>query len=115
MMAGSQRKRPRNRKQRRFAYVLARPLTIADRLHLSFVSEGKLPLCHWGMLVTNMNQGELAEKLRKVYNEQQWSLAPLGTMFELVANNSDNSVSMNQLFGSWELHTDWQCLSFVYV
>jgi hypothetical protein len=113
-MASQKRKRARKKKrQLRSVFVLARPLTIADKLRISFVSDGILPLCHWAMLVSKTKEPDISDKIQTV--KRNGKSGQLGTLFELVRHKNDNHAHMNQLFGPIELNTDWRLLSIAYV
>jgi len=113
-MASQKRKRARKKKrQLRSVFVLARPLTIADKLRMSFVSDGKFPLCHWAMLVSRSKEGGMMDKLETVRRGGHGG--QLGTLFELVRNKSDNTAHMNQYFGPAQLNSDWRYLSIAYI
>jgi hypothetical protein len=46
--------------RKRSVYILARPIKAAEKL--SFLSEGKFPLCHWALLVSSHSVSELHTK-----------------------------------------------------
>src|SRR5256885_8008247 len=57
---GGMARHRRKRKRRRFVYVVARPLKAAGPF--TFVSEGKFPICHWGVLFSELNEETLKQK-----------------------------------------------------
>ena|ERR1700693_3326879 len=111
----ARRARQIKERKQRYVYVLGRPLTIADKFNLSFLSEGKLHLCHWAMLVTSLNLNQISEQLPR-FDEVDRRRTKLGTLFELVRHIQDNEWQMIEDFGSLdELQTDWKVMSIAYV
>lgn len=74
--------RKRTGRGRRSVFVVARPLTIAGPF--SFLSGGKVPLCHWGLLLTDLSPSVLRLQWETFIETQNPSkLEPWGTLFEL--------------------------------
>jgi hypothetical protein len=72
----------KRRKRKRFAYVIARPLKSVGRL--SFLSDGKFPLCHWALLVTNSRPELETDRADSPIEAQSIMHCHLqGTLFEL--------------------------------
>lgn len=86
-------------------WLFARPLSWANIIPaLQFVSDGKFPLCHWGVLVT--------ERLLEVDNVLvHRAVAPgeeLGIMYELHRDDSNlNTVHISRPFSSTNLQGEW--------
>src|SRR5277367_6541797 len=80
---GRRRRRRRRRKPaQRSVYIIARPLQAAGRL--SIFSDGKFPVCHWGLLVTRRSREEvLSQWMRYCETTDPSYLPPWGTMIEL--------------------------------
>ncbi len=73
----------RKRKRRRFVDVVARPLKAAGPF--SFISEGKFPICHWGVLFSEFDE----ETLKQIFAESE-SKRTCGTYIELFRDPSQN-------------------------
>src|SRR5579859_652257 len=102
-----------NKRRKRFVYVIARPTKVAGLL--GGLSEGKFPLCHWGVLVSHLNLDALRIQnmmlqlgLDEV--EREW-----GRLFELRrTEEGKNSVHIST-FGVERLLTDWPhaCIGYI--
>jgi hypothetical protein len=91
-MGSSARKSEKRKKKReRAVYIFARPLKLAGRA--GSLSDGKLPLCHWGMLVSKCNKEELKKRLERLdlSKAESW-----GTFIEL-NRNSENKIIHNMI------------------
>jgi hypothetical protein len=108
---------PKKRKrQPRYVYILGRPLWMATRLGVSFISDGKFALCHWGLLVTPLDLNSMIDCLREFNNIKRSKHQNLGTLFELVREGRVNRWRTIQNFGEGdELHTDWTTMTIAYV
>lgn len=65
---------PQRGRRKRSVYILARPIKKAGQLR--FLSEGKFPLCHWGLLISPYNRRQLLHHIQK--GTQSW-----GMIFEI--------------------------------
>jgi len=72
----------------RFIYLVARPISKAGPF--GFLSEGKLPLCHWGILVSEYDEKAFFELLDYQTATNQESLR-LGMLFELAREESHDA------------------------
>jgi hypothetical protein len=98
----------------RYVYIVGRPLSIATALRVSFFSEGRFPLCHWGTLVTPLDLNVIVKRLGG-FNIQPTTTS-LGTLFELVRDRNKNDWRMIPDFGEDdELRTDWSVMSVAYI
>src|SRR5271170_5121599 len=84
----TRQKRPKNYIEKQIeelhVYVIARPLNVANQLNLSFLSDGKLPLCHWGILFSDYDPNEINCRLSSIMLDQSLSsMSSLGTVIEL--------------------------------
>jgi len=67
----------------RYVWVFARPLSWAAVLGLQWVSSGKYPLCHWGLLVTRLEFSTVKSALLADNLDSNLQDFELGTMWEL--------------------------------
>src|SRR5271154_3675668 len=99
----------------RSVWLFARPLSWADFIiALQWVSDGKYPLCHWGVLVTHMDITANDEFMRR--NSPQVLSSPddqdLGIMYELQRNDiNQNTVSITRPFSPAALKAEWRLFS----
>jgi hypothetical protein len=117
-MASTRRPAPHNkrrRKRRRFVFIIARPLTIAGGAFY-FLSEGKAPLCHWGLLVTVHNPSVIkAQWDAFIEGNDPSALKPWGTLFEL-CRLPGNKISHHKLTNfSLKEWLTWGAISYAYV
>jgi hypothetical protein len=106
----------KGKRQPRYVYILGRPLWMANRLGISFISDGKFALCHWGLLVTPLDLNSMIDCLREFNNIKRSKHQNLGTLFELVREGRVNRWRTIQNFGEGdELHTDWTTMTIAYV
>ena len=96
---------------------MARPLESAGPF--SFLSEGKFPLCHWGILISNYKKVDL-EVLwinRKAMNSPKTLQLSWGTLFELfrIPESNINKPHVIEEFGLRNLVNEWSLASIVYV
>jgi len=105
------------KRRRRNVYVIARPLDIATRFSLSFLSEGKLPLCHWGILVSNHGHDKIIRRWEAASQGESLNTnLALGTVFELRRTVENlNTVQTIKDFGRRELNSEWQVMTIKYV
>jgi len=61
--ASKSKKRKRKKSHQRNVYIIARPLQIAG--HASSLSNGKFPVCHWGLLMTKAKQIDMYKLMRE--------------------------------------------------
>ena len=101
-----QRPYPPTRRYSRSVYIVARPLTKAG--YFKILSEGKLPLCHWGLLVSNFNQIQLRQHIisrsdsTHCTDEASW-----GTLYEITNGEGVMILNREENFGR-DLEPDWQ-------
>lgn len=97
----------------RSIWVLARPIKAARGF--SFLSEGKFPICHWGLLASDLSP--LSFKLRWDSKERIESGADWGTLFELVRDENDkNTVHEVEHFGAnMEFVTEWKTVAIMFI
>lgn len=106
-MPSNRTKQRRRKKRQRSVYVIARPLRAAGPL--APFSDGKFPICHWGLLVTNCSRDEVASQWTR-YRETGKSslLPPLGTMIELRRHpDNTNTYNLNTDFGLCDWYEEW--------
>ena len=115
-MASSRQVNVRRKKRRkRHVYIVARGLRAAGRF--APLSDGKLSLCHWGLLITSQNERWIQTQLvRFSESNGQSELPPWGTLFEL-SRTVENKVShrKGQGFSLREWHKEWGTVSMTYV
>lgn len=104
----------------RHVYVLARPLKVAGVF--SFLSHGKFPLCHWGVLLSEL---EYLEKRANVFLEffgevrtspgflTEHTHKVWGSLFDLYRDpiTHKNKPHVVYNFGHSELHREWRVLA----
>lgn len=100
------------KRRKRSVYVVARPLKSAG--HLSFLSRGKLPLCHWGVLVSRYGPAELQSRCASESKDSK--LSSWGTVFELFRTpENKNLYHVIEDFGPAELANEWSCVCITFV
>lgn len=101
----------------RHVWILARPLSTA--IWFPFVgktSDGKFHLCHWAVLVSDMNIASTrAIALGAQDLEAQSEETVLGTLYELDRLGTTNTVNICSSFGAKEIKRYWPYLSCEYV
>jgi hypothetical protein len=84
----------------RSVWILARPLSYAQWLPLkSQTSDGVFPLCHWGVLITELCDQVLVRALARSDGVPPQYF--LGDLFELNRLGDLSSVNMTQMVYSW--------------
>ena len=96
----------RERNLQRFVYVVARPLQAAGPF--SFVSEGKFPICHWGVLFSEFDE----ESLNKTFAESKVRRG-CGKYIELFRDPSQNYHIMD--FDAYHFRSEWKYVSTAWV
>src|SRR5947207_6055948 len=116
MAASKSKNRKRKKLHLRSVYVIARPLHIGG--HLSFLSDGKFPLCHWGLLVTKVKRTEMCNRMRSLENVAHGvsDIKPWGTMFEL-QRDSHNKNTHNVIynFEGEEWYIEWKHILMAFI
>jgi hypothetical protein len=108
------RVRRKKRRKKRSVFVIARPLQIAGPL--SFSSDGKFPICHWGLFVTDSHADVTSRWMKYRKTRNPVDLPPRGTLFELVRGpDYKNSHNKTPNFGLEEWDAEWGCVSIMYV
>jgi hypothetical protein len=105
----------RKKRRKRDVYIVARGLRDAGRF--APWSDGKLPLCHWGLLIASQNGWWIQTQLvRFSKSNGQSELPPWGTLFEL-SRTVENKVSYRKSpgFSLQEWHKEWGTVSMTYV
>jgi len=96
---------PTNRPSRS-VYIVARPITKAG--YFKFLSEGKLPLCHWGLLVSRCNEVELRRHIISLLESSCCTAkASWGTLYEIINGHGMMVLNTNENFGVNFDH-DWR-------
>ncbi len=109
----------------RHIYVLARPIQAAGIF--SILSQGKFPLCHWGVLLSelrNLERGDyspfpsfsggyLSTSTSSVDLASRVTPLKWGSLFELQRDplTNQNKAHVVYDFGHTDLHYDWKFLS----
>src|SRR5271163_3555123 len=116
-MASPQRKlfhKPKRKK--RNVYIISRPLTAAAHFNLSFLSDGKLPLCHWAVLVSDFDRVELQQHLQSLRDNPNRCRSSLGTLIELRRTETNvNTINVVREFGEIELNDEWHVMGVKYI
>jgi len=99
----------------RFVYIIARPLQAARNLPFS-VSDGKFPVCHWGILVSGSSEEEIRWSTYLETTDASY-LPPWGTMLELWRYpDNTNTYDLHLNFSLDEWYTRWGgAISIMYV
>ena len=91
---------------RRFVYVVARPIKKAR--NASSLSEGKFPLCHWGLLVSPYNPRELQQCIQYRAEDCTRERAAWGKLFEIFDDRGIIRLRVVEHFGRRQtLMPDW--------
>ena len=95
----------------RSVWLFARPLSWADFIiALQWVSDGKYPLCHWGVLVTHLDITD--EFMRRTPSPTE--ALDLGIMYELRRNDiNQNTVNIIRPFST--ASAEWRLFSAKYI
>lgn len=107
--------RRKKRRKKRSVFVVARPLKMAGAF--SFSSDGKFPLCHWGLFVADYHHSDVTSQLEAFLKSRDYSNPlPRGTMFELV-RLSDNKISHQKIeaFGLEDWQAEWGHVAMKYI
>jgi hypothetical protein len=101
----------------RSVWLFARPLSWADFIiALQWVSDGKYPLCHWGVLVTHLDITANDEFMRRTPHTSGIDVLDLGTMYELQRNDiNQNTVTVTSPFSTTSLQAEWRLFSAKYI
>jgi hypothetical protein len=100
-------------------WMIGRPLDFPSCI--SFVSRGKLPFCHWGVLVSEMSQLELEAEWCKTQTSEPSGRALMkavwGNMYELYRDPQTNLNKPNVVtdFGPSSLVAEWTYSVKIYV
>jgi hypothetical protein len=100
-------------RRKRSVYIIARPTTIAG--HLSSLSQGKFPLCHWGLLVSTHSESDLQTRCTMLnLVDDTTALEGWGTLFELIRTEAGNKPQIKE-FGPGDLLREWghACIAYV--
>lgn len=96
-------------------WLFTRPISLASLL--SPLSQGKYPICHWGVLfsphsVLGFNMILVRSKMSSAFNEEEvW-----GTLFELFRTSENiNKPRLVPNFGRNHLLQEWRFASVVYI
>lgn len=91
-------------------WLLARPLTRTSFIPpLTSLSDGKYPLCHWGVLITNLSVTDIEYHFENRYGSAE---RHLGTLYELRRiDENQHSVNMIQPFLTSDLRAEWRRVS----
>jgi hypothetical protein len=102
---------PRNERTTRYVYIVARPIHKAG--NLAFLSEGSLPLCHWGLLISPHNQAALRKHLKHQEIEDHNTINhTCGTLFEIWQTGEGfHQLNTDHSFGP----ADWDYMCIVHV
>jgi hypothetical protein len=87
-------------------WLLARPLKLPNML--SSASIGKLPVCHWAILITPMSEDYIREKLRTGFT---YGAPALGTLYELTRVEVNSYLNMVEDFSATNLRGEWSRVS----
>jgi hypothetical protein len=99
----------------RSVWLFARPLSWADFIiALQWVSDGKYPLCHWGVLVTHLDITANDEFMRRTPDISSTEALDLGIMYELRRNDiNQNTVNIIRPFST--AASEWRVFSAKYI
>jgi len=97
----------------RSVYIVARPVTKAG--YFKPLSEGKLPFCHWALLVSEYDQSELRRHLKSQSEDLSTSPnRPWGALYEITNGDGVMVLMTNENFGRSFGH-DWRYALIAYV
>jgi len=107
-------RRKKRRKKRREVFIVGRPLKLARTFSVSFVSDGKFPLCHWGLFMTN--ERDCDRRWTRYQETKDPNDRPSrGTLFELLRLEDDKiSCEKKEDFGLEDWEADWNYVCIVY-
>lgn len=106
--------RRKKRRKKRSVFVVARPLKVAGPL--SFASEGKFPLCHWGLLISEADPTNITSRWETYCKTKDLSSRPpRGTLFELVRLGQRNTHNKREDFGLEVWDAEWGNISIQHV
>ena len=91
-------------------WLMARPLSRTSFIPpLTSLSDGRYPLSHWGVLVTDLPVNDIEHHLENPYGSAEWQL---GTLYELRRIHENNhSVNIIKPFLSSDLRVEWRRVS----
>jgi hypothetical protein len=112
---GRRKKSRKKRRKKRAVFVVARPLKAAGML--SFSSDGKFPICHWGLFVIDTRHAQISSQWNKFRETRDpCNLPPHGTMIELVRLPGNiNSHNLIHDFGLEQWDDEWKYVAIRYV
>jgi len=107
--------RRKKKRKKRAVFVAARPLKAAGML--SFSSDGKFPICHWGLFVVDTRHAQVSSQWSKFRETRDpYNLPPHGTMVELVRLPGNiNSHNLIHDFGLEQWDDEWKYVAIRYV
>lgn len=98
---------------KRSVWIFARPLQFATVFGSHFVSHGKYPFCHWGVLITDLEFDAVKQIL--ISTECTTALEDdviLGDMWELFHRENDtNEIDVVRPFKASHIREDWDLFS----
>jgi len=100
------------KRRRRSVYIIARPTSVAGGL--SSLSQGKFPLCHWGLLLSPYNEIELRTQCLMLNIDENLETS-WGTLFELRRTKDGTNEPQITKFGPMELLNAWNYACIAYV
>jgi len=111
--------RPELRRNSRNVLILARPLSISRWFGpLADTSDGKMPLCHWAVLVadpdvtiSDVKALAMRERRNTTINDE----LSLGALFELKRDDKSSTMNWSPSFGTKELMHEWRLFSCEHV
>ena len=100
----------------RNVWLLARPTSHAVRFsYLAESSHGSFPLCHWGVLVTDLSLKTFPKVIQSETSASQGSFL-LGDLYELFQGERGNATAnRTSPFLVNDLRRDWRMVSFKFV
>jgi hypothetical protein len=114
MVVFQRRTRMLRKRKKRYAYIIAYPLKIAGPA--SWISNGKYPLCHWGLLTTRRKVDTATDFIPEVFtNSPSEAHALHGVMLEFT--RGDNTALAAKLWTQFRLkswHEDRGSVVYVY-
>jgi len=106
--------RRKKRRKKRAVFIVGRPLKLARQFSVSFISDDKFPICHWGLFLTDDRTCDRAwKRYRNTRNPAD--LPSRGTLFELLRVEGDkNSCKKTGDFGLEDWEEEWDFVSITY-
>ena len=97
----------------RFVWIFARPLQFATIFGSQFVSHGKYPFCHWGILVTSLDFIAAQKFLTEIETrEAECEDTILGDMWELFrGEDNTNTIDVTRAFKLSNVKEEWSVFS----